>query len=686
MKHLIFLITLISILLESTSLRAQQAVSDKSLEDKEVFELGFPKTLSFRNDKWLLTSNYEQWEKGHIQTNGITKKYLQEETNMPPIAAQWASNYVQDHPEKLMLVHLNGEARSVNDKATFNKYFPGHWVYEKGSELKEDIQKNQKTILLDDASPFSLKAYQVHGHNTTIAFRPHDILLVKIDQEGNRIWDDYEFATLEAVDYQTNAIVIKRGQHGTKARSFSKSNTYIAPVAGDIWGGNLMFYYNLSSACPLDHNGQTAADVFLCEMKEWFGKGGQLENIDGIGFDVNYFKVKHKTWDCNNDGIIDNGLINGKNIWQEGDLHFLENIRKTFGPEFIITADGWNDGMQRAVGILNGMESEGLCRWNDGFRQISRTINQHMYWNIHNSAAYKFSYITSKLRNPNDILMADQLRRLGLGISSCLGVTYSPSANLKIPETVGGILNQPNWLGQPTGPMRYVLDNKIDLLEDSGVTMSNAIIKRFDLEKTTYKTDNGQLFLKGTDLNHRKDMVLKGPEIKAYSGDLLILLEAKAVDGLLDVDAESLVPRKINIRLEGLPKYPEEPMNSHLLYNDLSGFMGVKGYTPLMYYFRNVGNTNLQLIFEVEEQGEFVIKNLQIFNSSCLITREFQNGLVIANPSLQPINLNSNQIFSDQFKYQGLEIPNKIETLKTNADIPINIPALDALFIIKKDL
>jgi hypothetical protein len=684
MKRLIILFALLSTLLNLEMVIAQESNIRNSIKGKEVFEAGFPKTLSFRNDRWLLNSTYDNWEERHVQYNGITKKYLREEVNMPPLAAKWANNYAKEHPEKLMLVHLNGEGRSVNDETAFKSYFPGHWVYEKGSVPVQDIRKNQSKIILEDISPFSLKAYRVHGEDITVEFKPHDILLVKVDREGNRIWDQHEFASIVNIDYGSNQIEIKRGQHGSKPLDFGRFDTYIAPIAGDIWGGNLMYYYNLSSACPRDKNGHTSADVFVSEMETWFGEGGALANLDGIGFDVNYFEVKHKTWDCNNDGQIDNGFIEGKNIWREGDIDFLKKIREAFGPEFIITADGWKDDMQRAVGILNGMESEGLCRWNDGFRQISRTINQHTYWYMYNTSKYKFSYITSKLRNPADELIADQLRRMGLGLASCLGVAYAPSANLMIPEMLGGRLNQLNWLGQPIGPMKYVLGDQEDLFGGKGLTMSTDLVQKFDLNNKVYSVENGELIIEGSAKNRREEMAIPGPDLKVESGDLIIFFEAKAIEGFVDLEHSSRIPRKINIKMQGLPEYPKEPMGGHLLYNNLAGFIGTNGYTPLMFYFRNVGGADLRIILEIEEQGKFALRNLQVFNSHCVISREFENGLVIVNPSLESINIDLNQVSLKKITYQRLDTATeKEQDLKINDNTSINIPALDALFLLK---
>jgi hypothetical protein len=88
------------------------------------------------------------------------------------------------------------------------------------------------------------------------------------------------------------------------------------------------------------------------------------------------------------------------------------------------------------------------------------------------------------------------------------------------------------------------------------------------------------------------------------------------------------------------------------------------------------------MIFEVEEQGEFAIRNLQVFNSPCLISREFEKGLVIVNPSFQSINLNQEILKNKKYKRLDTYTENK-QDLKINDNASVNVPALDALFLLK---
>ena len=138
------------------------------------------------------------------------------------------------------------------------------------------------------------------------------------------------------------------------------------------------------------------------------------------------------------------------------------------GEKFLITGDGWNEKMQMAVGVLNGIESEGLAAPNDGWRRFSRMLNVQTYWQQHNHTKHRYSYITAKLRDLDDLENAVNLRRLGAASASCLGVAYTQGGDYNrrdgVPLLPELTLDGGNWLGQTRGEMAVTALLTPDLL------------------------------------------------------------------------------------------------------------------------------------------------------------------------------------------------------------------------------
>ena len=95
------------------------------------------------------------------------------------------------------------------------------------------------------------------------------------------------------------------------------------------------------------------------------------------------------------------------------------------GQNFIITCDGQHPINQQAVGVLNGIESEGLVQHNDGWRGFSRTVNTHLYWDKFNPLSPQFRYVVLKLMDGNDQHHAERLRRFGVATALSGGLHYS---------------------------------------------------------------------------------------------------------------------------------------------------------------------------------------------------------------------------------------------------------------------
>ncbi|MGE4489969.1 MAG: hypothetical protein AB7E95_10550, partial [Kiritimatiellales bacterium] len=412
---------ILAMLLLAVGIRADDPLD---VNRKEVFTKGYPQFLAFRGEMSRVShSSYEAWCESVRGASGVIRKFMPEELpKIYPEAAAWADRYVQEHPEQLMMLHLNGESRQVMDNpAVHQRYFPGHWVYEPGLELVRSIGPEDTEITVRDASPFNAEAYLDRHRRDGKKFWFHQhVILVPLDENGRRLWTESEYVIVQRVDRENNVLTVDRGQIFSTARSFNVGRTAIAPLAAGVWGGAPMWYYNLSSTCPRDPAGRAAADVFLNEITAWFSSSGPLAHFNGIAFDVNYWKVRDPKWDTDGDGTADAGLIDGTNVWREGDWTFLKQLRQALGADRLITCDGQHPQNQQAVGVLDGIESEGLVQHNDGFRGFSRTVNTHLYWRQNNTRQHDFRYIVLKLMDANDEARGDQLRRFATATACCL--------------------------------------------------------------------------------------------------------------------------------------------------------------------------------------------------------------------------------------------------------------------------
>lgn len=611
----------------------------------EALQAGFPRTLLFRFNA------LEQWADDHrleshlAPFNGDTRKYADEETDLRPRWQAIMTDFKRRRPQELALIHLNGEARTTARRAYLERYFPGHWTYLPGEVLPRDLATGDTVIPVADHRLFSRKV-MMRLRNGTGEMLP-SIILVRVDERGNRVWEDSEYAQITAVDPQRSTLTVKRGEYFSTARAFRGGRTYVAPMHCEHWGGHLMWTLNLSAACPRDPRGDTAADISLREIREWCGPGGVAGHVDGIGFDVMYFGAKFPGWDLDNDGKVDNGVApDGRNFQLEGVYGFTKRLRAQMGDEFLLTSDGWEPNKQRAVGTFNGIESEGLCAPNDGWRKFAQTLNAHTYWNLHNNVRHPYSYITAKLMHPADMAIASQLHRMGLATACALGVSYTNADSVArkdgrpmIPEMHRGAAEEPNWLGRPVGPMVLLPVSAPDLFAGGGKPFTPGFSRELKTDGCRISVESeGSLLIKGTAANPYQPMKVTLPGVSLRDGDLAVFFEALAVDPLTGLDRSDRLPRLVSVSAQGLPEYTDQ-IGRRSFYNDFMGYMGTPGYTPITAYFRRAGQGSgtVTLTLTFEHQGACRIRNLTTHNAPMALTREFEQGVVLVNASEAPV-------------------------------------------------
>ena len=652
------------IILLPISLLAQPC---KNLSTKEAFTIGFPQFYSFRGEMNKKTHvSYDTWKAEVENSNGIIRKFLEEEMKIDPNSVDWADNFAKDNPSKLMLLHLNGEAHHVvRDPDILKKYFPGHWLYEAGSILTQNALPNQNELQVEDIAPFLNRRY-LGGNGEGKGFNknnsPEYILIVKLDDKGNRMWYESEMAEIIKIDSETKKLTIKRNVCNTKSLSFDANKTYVAPIAGGVWGGGVMFFYNMSSDCPKDKNGKVASDIFVDEIANWFSPKGILKNFNGIAFDVNYYDISARfpKSDTNNDGINDGGWINNQNNWKIGDYQFHKKLRNKMGNNFIITSDGQHAENQQAVGVLNGIESEGLVQHNDGWRGFSRTINLHQYWEHNNSIQPTFRYIVLKYMNSNDATNVVRLQRFAVGTACCLKAFTTEARDNPERSFLPDWMRKPGALGQAKGEIIHYAKQSPDILNKSITELKDMIIP----EDCSVKVVNNQLEITpNSSLKNARDLNLTLKNIELPQGDITIFIDAQAVDPSEGLSLTDLVPRIMWTTLSDLPDYGEGK-NTNVMYNNLTGLFGTSKFDEMSFYYRRPttdASKTADFTMRIQGRGKIIIRSIKIYPKADIVARKFDHGFVIVNPSFDNLKVNLSDF--------GLK--NEI----------IEVPAVDANFV-----
>ncbi|WP_146389852.1 enolase-like domain-containing protein [Allorhodopirellula solitaria] len=612
-----------------------QDVSVRNPLAKPVLGETFPKAgFIFRGEnRKAAGGDYEQWHDDIVGNVGIIRKFVREELDHPQRMdearlSDYLKRYASEHPDELFLLHFNGRAKLFDFHE--DQFFAGHYLQYAGVQCQSNIVPRQTVIELPSTKRFFLQ--KPFGSR-----EPSDedsiVILVERDRHGVIDWEHHEFAYLTAIDERKNTITLKRGAHGTQPRGYEKNGCYIAQI--QQYRDRMMINFSLD--CPQSPEGKTAADVYLDLFQNWFSQGGSLEAIDGIAFDVVYWDLNQKA-DTNVDGVADGGIVDGEPRWARGAYEFAKSIRERFGDDFVITADGHHEENQRAIGILSGIESEGLVQHNDGWRGISRTVNTHRYWNTFNTAKIQFSYIAAKLVNPDDAKHGKRLRRFAHAMAACLGI----GCTIGIDEDVKGVEEEHYWLGKPIGPMRNLAESSNDVVYQMPDRVTEADVHAWTAGAGAVVSNHDR---GGIKIGPRTDLSTQPDETAGVSslrfeltldlppGDLFLAFDAKSSSALAGFEGTE-VPRAISFDLDGHRRDPR--VGKAAL--DIFSLVGPRDYFKSEFYVRNAGGRdgkkNVTIRFEVEGGGELFLKNLVIRNTPAVYVREFEHGVVLVNPSL----------------------------------------------------
>jgi len=590
----------------------------------------YPRVFFFRQVESMAASRgstYEQWEKTFDRLMGIEGKVLDEEIPGRSIKnIGFFTRFKQRHPDKLVLLHFNGNARDPRWES--DRFFAGHWVYFNGAKILSDVpaEEGETDIRVDKPNLFKVNMGRYRSRN-------EDIGLCVLNADGKPDWHRSEQVQLISGDVKNKTIRIRRGCFGTKPRAFKARSSYAAAHATEgPWGNrnNLLWYYNYSTRCPRDNQGRTCSDVLVEHLAELFGRNGSLAAFDGLEFDVLKWRcgggMRVRGADCDADGKPDAGLHGGFNAYGAGVVEFCRQLRANLGDDTLILADGMNEGNQRAFGILNGIESEGWPHLRDHeITDWSGGLNRHFFWDknarppLANYINHKFNVPTGTpgVVKPPDVPFSTHRLVFAVGVFTNSAMCYSFAPPTKRGAPLGiwdefrmGTENKLGWLSKPLGPAVRMATQRPELLKGKIRPTGEGV--RFERSSAGLNVTAANPKAKETRFR------LSG--IPCDGRDLFVRLTARA-DAMKGYPPEVARIMYVSVGAEG-----EDTHERFMTWVNDKDFQAT-------FYFSKIESDSVDLDFVIEGGEPLSISRIRAHAYPDVMYREFEHGLVLANPS-----------------------------------------------------
>jgi len=705
--------------------------ADRRLKKLTILDENYPRAYFFRAGKLDYffrpgkhTYDYSTWEQNFERLMGIEGKCLDEEFREEGAnSLEFFNRFKKNHPNQVILLHFDGMARDPYFKSSKGSFFAGHWLYHNGARILSDVSDESgiTSIHVSDASLFMVDiAIRVKHKND-------DIGLCELDETGKPNWTKSEQVRLVSLDMKTNTIQVERGCYRTEPRSFSAGKSYAAAhcTAGP-WGENLMWFYNYSTECPRDAQGNSCIDILLDDLTQRFSPEGELYNFDGIEFDILLFDSKtnmlnsrrvntNRGPDADADGKADNCVIDGIQTYGIGTNEFLKRIRQRLGNDRLILADGgYPLSDQRSFGILNGIESEGWPTGRDyNIEDWSGGMNRHLFW-YENSRAPKMNYINHRYSSGFDyskvnvhqvrlVIAASVLINSALAMadlpSQVLGyepvkkcIIYGPEppeyvrwgstikGNYPVwDELVMGKANKIGWLGKPMGPPVSMAEKETPILIATNGSQFRYLMDNLK-GPVQFKIDGEALRVTPANSDVEK-ITFTLQDVSSYSPDLTALVTAHGEP------------------MKGYPENMARLMHVGLSpstggMNQFMSWVNEKDFQSRFYFSHTpflVGSPDIpvevDLEFEFESTEPVWISEIQVYNHPDAMVREFEHGVVLANPSPRPYEFNLAELFPGK-KFRRIKGSPKQDPETNDGSLvtenTIRLKGKDALFLIKE--
>jgi|GEM_PF-5891189 len=687
----------------------------KPLRELDIFKQGGPRFHSFRSDSKGLRGYESAVINGHAKTLGAAPKMWNEELSMSAVNLPIMQRMGEEFPNKLILNHFN--ANSMKGQFSLKDYFSSaHFRYYAGSSTTANLRANEETIMMEDTSNFlSESSRRIGQKNRRSPEREAKlegliyndvIVIVPVFPNGLKDWKNSEFAVIKEI--KPDRLIVSRGHFDTTPKNF-RAGSYVAPsmtANGYIGEDDTLFRYNYSADCPKDENGMNCGDAMVKMFSDFFSRGGDGERFHGIMTDIwpwslgtpneiihdtnqidTEFRLgrNERLVDANVDGIGDNGYdANGVNAFSLGVYDTARKLRKAFGDEFIFTADGNSPSWPRITAFSNGTESEGLSWHSDGdYRRWANNLNIYPYWLERVQAKYPFLTIIPKVKVPEDAPHGEDhykytRQRLAWAVCAILEVA---NAGQDETEFTKGDEMEIGWLGKPVGPIIRPAMSSPDLLRGAGVSLSTSFMNKWSSEQADIlKNGNGLTIrhkTKDKGLAYEK-MSFALNDITIPEGDLFFQFELM-MEPFTYFPAD--VNRYITVTVDGNKNRPDfSKLRWQYATADRSG------YRRVAFYCQSAGPATVTINIEAEGVEPLYIKNFTVHSAQDVLYREFEGGVVLANPSDTPHTFNLDKLFPGQ-RFKRLKGNDKEDPTNVNDGSKVSgnmeLEPLSGIFLVK---
>ena len=617
--------------------------SDVPEADLDIFTDKPLKQMYFRYAEGSLRNTpAENWLTRWSRFDGIVlKAYPEEGAPFGEKERATLQRFKQKFPQKALFLHFNGRARDPDFREIVSS--PQDYLYFAGTTNLSPVSasENKTTIRVDDPNVFARSRTLPDGVYD-------DVVIAKRNTNSSIDWSNFEHAKLLSVNLEKGLIVVQRDILNTGRVNLGKGQAYIARHAakGPFFAGTKqrLWEYNWFAAGKKSDKKTRLQDTLSDFLASKLS--GEAQFFDGVSLDVLTETRLARVGgyptglDLDQDGRADSSSSEFDLLHASAIYEFLKLLREKLPQDKLIFADG-SYGSQRAVHLLNGIESEGwpsfrdpeLLHWSSG-------LNRHQYWNtfgVKPQASYfKLShYLTPENKKVNP---TDKVRRLTVAAALMTDSIVVPAFKPKgVPFHKWPEFRELKNLGKALGPAQPLRLSKKTRLIGSDISKAQ-------LQATVSKNVSFSIAPEGIKL-------LNVSEANPFCVQTNLDAKEFTVSILAKTKSDVLLPQSRPVVML------VQADNSSAT---LKSYIGETFFQTEHYFNKADGR---EICISRETLGDITLASVDVYVGPYVLTREYENALLVANPSHQAIKYPQGANFADfndknlDKKVRGLLIP-----------------------------